>query len=108
METATRVWMPDADTAHQPVNVFKIAEDRFKEVQKKVMDEAAKPTKCYDDGWFTQVVPCFFFALVLWRFYSGRPLCKARQQNESCCEKIPVVLSRSAAENESLCCQQFC
>jgi hypothetical protein len=43
METATWNWMSDVDTAHQTVNAFKIAEDGFKEVQKKDMVEAAKP-----------------------------------------------------------------
>ena len=41
METATRVWMSDVDTANHRFNVFKIAEDGFKEVQKKDMEEAA-------------------------------------------------------------------
>ena len=42
-DTGTRVWMSDVDTAHQPVNVFKIAEDGFKVVQEKEMEEADKP-----------------------------------------------------------------
>jgi hypothetical protein len=33
--------MSDVDTAHQTVNVFKIAEDGFKGVQKKDIVEAA-------------------------------------------------------------------
>ena len=67
IETATRVWMSDVDTAHQTVNVFKIAEDGFKEVQKKDMEEAAKPQNAMmTDGlrkysafplhWFLEVV----------------------------------------------------
>jgi hypothetical protein len=35
--------MSDVDSAHQTVNVFKIADDGFKEVQKKGMVEAATP-----------------------------------------------------------------
>jgi hypothetical protein len=41
METATWNWMSDVDTAHQPVNIFNITDDGFKEVQKKGMVEAA-------------------------------------------------------------------
>ncbi len=43
METASWNWMSDVDSAHQTVNVFKIADDGFKEVQKKDMVEAATP-----------------------------------------------------------------
>ena len=43
METATRVWMSDVDTANHTFNVFKIAENGFKEVHKKDMEEVAKP-----------------------------------------------------------------
>jgi hypothetical protein len=42
METATLNWMSDVDTTHhQPVNVYKITDNGFKEVQKKDMVEAA-------------------------------------------------------------------
>ena len=100
-DTGTRVWMSDVDTAHQPVNVFKIAEDGFKVVQEKEMEEADKPQNAkMTDGlgkcsvfslyWFLVLLRKPFVQCATTKWIILWKLCCSFQV---CCRKRTIVFS---------------
>ena len=105
METATRVWMSDVDTANHTFNVFKIAEDGFKEVQKKDMEEAASHKMLWwrMDYASTLLFLGIGFLEVLRKTFVQSPTTKRIMLWRKPCCSFQVLGCRK----ESLCSQEF-